>query len=97
MHVRLVMLAALGAVFAVDAETFNVPDFVWENGDKDRRLVESVPLKGLRPGMKAELEMWVDASNLTNSMPEAFTASQSISPWWEDTSMPERDKNPSSS
>ena len=79
MHVRLVMLAALGAVFAVDAETFNVPDFVWENGDKDRRLVESVPLKGLRPGMKAELEMWVDASNLTNSMPEASLAWDSIS------------------
>lgn len=79
MPVKRVMFAALGAVFAVGAGTFDIPDFVWENADADKRVVKSVALKGLKPGMRAELEMWVDASDLTNSMPEASLAWDSTS------------------
>ena len=79
MYVNFAMVGVLGASLASVAETCNIPDFVWENGDPDKRLVESVPLSGLCPGMRADIEMWVDARDLTNGTPEASLA-------WDDLS-----------
>ena len=51
-----------------------LPDFTWKNTDTNKYQVSSVELKGLAPGMRAELEMWVDARDLTNGIPEASLA-----------------------
>ena len=51
-----------------------LPDFTWKNTDTNKYQVSSVELKGLAPGMQAELEMWVDAKDLTNGVPEASLA-----------------------
>lgn len=57
-----VSLAAAVAAQSVCAETVRLDDFVWENGNPEKVEDRSVPIEGLKPGMCAEVTMWVDAS-----------------------------------
>ena len=58
-----------GGVFASEGrpETIRLDDFVWENGDPEKYQVGNIPIKGLKPGMRAEVTMWADASGLSES------------------------------
>ena len=40
-------------------------DFVWANDDPEKYVVRNVPIKDMKPGMCAEVTMWVDASGLS--------------------------------
>ena len=72
------MLAFVAAALAAEvacAEAVRLDDFVWENGDPEKYVVRNVPIEGLKPGMFAEVTMWVDASGLSEGgVPEASLA-----------------------
>lgn len=75
---KCIALAFSGMVLSVSAGVQSIPDFTWENSSSDKYLVEHVKLEGLKPGMRAELEMWVDAHALSNGYPEASLAWDNI-------------------
>jgi len=69
----LVLVAAVSALLA--AETVRLGDFTWKNDSPDAYKVSAIPIPGLRPGMRAEVSMWVDASGLSKEgVPEASLA-----------------------
>ena len=69
----LIQMTAAGlAATASAAETVKLPDFTWENNDPKKYHVPSVKIEGLKPGMRAEATMWVDARELSkDGVPEA--------------------------
>ena len=69
----LIQMTAAGlAATASAVETVKLPDFTWENKDPKKYHVPSVKIEGLKPGMRAEATMWVDARELSkDGVPEA--------------------------
>ena len=59
------VIVALVAGRGLRAETVRLDDFVWENSNPEKREVLNVPIEGLKPGMCAEVTMWVDGSGLS--------------------------------
>lgn len=71
MKLFLFVVAASAAVCS-SAETYRLKDFVWENKNPQATYRGEIPLKGFKPGMSAEVTMWVDASDLSEKgVPEA--------------------------
>ena len=56
---------AVAAGMGLRADTVRLNDFVWENSNPEKREVLNVPIEGLKPGMCAEVTMWVDGSGLS--------------------------------
>ena len=66
---------AVVAGMGLRAHAVRLDDFVWENGNPEKVEDRSVPIEGLKPGMCAEVTMWVDASGLSEGgVPEASLA-----------------------
>ena len=71
------LFAAIGTgLFAAAApETSRIPDFTWENSNPGVYKVSNVPIRGLTAGRRAQVTMWVDASELSEGgVPEASLA-----------------------